>query len=109
MRREEKVMLWVILISLIWRRPKQSPPPSAVQKKPAFIAVTETSIRYAGLPIQSIVNLVGEIVESINGHEKVILHLDHGKNLEIMKEAINSGFSSVMIDGSALPLKRMLN
>lgn len=31
------------------------------------------------------------------------LHLDHGANFDICKECIDSGFSSVMIDGSALP------
>lgn len=31
------------------------------------------------------------------------LHLDHGANFNICKECIDSGFSSVMIDGSALP------
>jgi len=35
----------------------------------------------------------------------VVLHLDHGANFEICKEAILSGFSSVMIDGSSLPYK----
>jgi len=31
------------------------------------------------------------------------LHLDHGANFDICKDCIDSGFSSVMIDGSALP------
>lgn len=74
-------------------------------KNPAFVAVTETSIRYAGLPIKSITSFISDIVESVNGKEKVILHLDHGKNLEIIKDAIDGGFSSVMIDGSALPFE----
>ena len=33
----------------------------------------------------------------------IALHLDHGANFEICKDCIDSGFSSVMIDGSALP------
>lgn len=33
----------------------------------------------------------------------VALHLDHGANFEICKDCIDAGFSSVMIDGSALP------
>lgn len=36
----------------------------------------------------------------------IVLHLDHGDNFELCKEAIDSGFSSVMIDGSALPYKK---
>ena len=33
----------------------------------------------------------------------IVLHLDHGPNFEVCKDCIDSGFSSVMIDGSALP------
>lgn len=33
----------------------------------------------------------------------VVLHLDHGRSFESTKLAIDAGFSSVMIDGSALP------
>lgn len=33
----------------------------------------------------------------------VVLHLDHGRSFESVKLAIDAGFSSVMIDGSALP------
>ena len=33
----------------------------------------------------------------------VALHLDHGRNFEDVKHAIDSGFTSVMIDGSELP------
>jgi len=35
----------------------------------------------------------------------VVLHLDHGADFKICKSAIESGFSSVMIDGSYLPYK----
>jgi fructose-bisphosphate aldolase class II len=34
------------------------------------------------------------------------LNLDHGNNLEICKKCVDVGFSSVMIDGSALPYDR---
>jgi fructose-bisphosphate aldolase class II len=33
----------------------------------------------------------------------VVLHLDHGKDLRILKQAIQSGYTSVMFDGSSLP------
>lgn len=33
----------------------------------------------------------------------VVLHLDHGKDFESVKAAIDGGYTSVMIDGSALP------
>jgi len=36
----------------------------------------------------------------------VALHLDHGDSFELCKACIESGFSSVMIDGSALPYEK---
>ncbi len=35
----------------------------------------------------------------------VTLHLDHAKNFDDIKEAIDNGYSSVMFDGSSLPFK----
>lgn len=35
----------------------------------------------------------------------VVLHLDHAKEYDDIKKAIDSGYSSVMFDGSSLPLK----
>lgn len=34
---------------------------------------------------------------------QIALHLDHGDSLELCMDCINTGFSSVMIDGSSLP------
>ena len=34
---------------------------------------------------------------------EIVLHLDHGDSFELCKDCIDNGFSSVMIDGSALP------
>lgn len=39
----------------------------------------------------------------------VALHLDHGMTFEDCKAAIDSGFSSVMIDGSGLPLEENIS
>lgn len=35
----------------------------------------------------------------------IVLHLDHGEDFEICKQCIDSGFTSVMIDGSKYPLE----
>ncbi len=34
----------------------------------------------------------------------VVCHLDHGEGLQVCRHAVDAGFSSVMYDGSALPL-----
>lgn len=67
-------------------------------KKPAFVAITETTIKYAGLEV--IVGIIKQLVKKAS--TDFILHLDHGRNLEIIKNCLRVGFSSVMIDGSAL-------
>ena len=36
-------------------------------------------------------------------HPEIVLHLDHGDSFELCKSCVDLGFSSVMIDGSALP------
>ena len=36
-------------------------------------------------------------------HPEIALHLDHGDSFELCKSCVDTGFSSVMIDGSSLP------
>ncbi len=43
------------------------------------------------------------MLHEINPHLKFALHLDHGDTFELCKSCIESGFSSVMIDGSHHP------
>jgi ketose-bisphosphate aldolase len=38
----------------------------------------------------------------------VVLHLDHGNSVELAKAAIKAGYTSIHIDGSALPVKENL-
>ena len=63
---------------------------------PVMIGLTETAIKYAGfLPLINLVN--GVIAES---KADIILHLDHGKDINLVKRCIDEGFKSVMIDAS---------
>uniref|UniRef100_Q3ASM6 fructose-bisphosphate aldolase n=1 Tax=Chlorobium chlorochromatii (strain CaD3) TaxID=340177 RepID=Q3ASM6_CHLCH len=55
----------------------------------------ETLLRYLA---QGAVAYAEELGSSI----PIVLHLDHGDSLELCKDCIDSGFSSVMIDGSHL-------
>ncbi|MEI8345969.1 MAG: class II fructose-bisphosphate aldolase [Pseudomonadota bacterium] len=41
-----------------------------------------------------------EMLRGLNPHLKFALHLDHGDTFELCKACVESGFSSVMIDGS---------
>jgi fructose-bisphosphate aldolase class II len=46
-----------------------------------------------------------EMMKAMGGDIPVALHLDHGATFELAKSCIDSGFSSVMIDGSHLPFE----
>lgn len=64
---------------------------------PAIIAVSESALNYLG---EDYLLALAKVAK--NRHAPLFLHLDHGKNFEICKKAVDLGFDSVMIDGSAL-------
>lgn len=49
---------------------------------------------------------VSRLIRGVAEHHRipVVLHLDHATELDLVKAAIDQGFTSVMIDGSKLPL-----
>ena len=47
-----------------------------------------------------------ELIQSLDSNVNFALHLDHGDTLELCKSCIDSGFSSVMIDGSHHPIEK---
>jgi ketose-bisphosphate aldolase len=55
----------------------------------------------------AIISWVEELIEDVN--VPVALHLDHCKDLDIIRECINQGWSSVMIDASSKPFDENLN
>ena len=65
---------------------------------PIIIAFGEGYLKHASLDI--IVAIVRTLAE--NYTNSVVLHLDHCKNLMVIKDAIKVGFTSVMYDGSNL-------
>jgi len=71
---------------------------SAEEQSPVIVAVTPSSIKYAGL--EYLVGMVKTAAESVS--VPMSLHLDHGQTVEIVSKCIDSGFTSVMIDGSSL-------
>ncbi len=56
----------------------------------------ETMLRYMALGAVKMAREMGSNIP-------IALHLDHGDSLELCKSCVDSGFSSVMIDGSHLP------
>ena len=53
---------------------------------------------------KTIVGMVKGMIEELNITVPVALHLDHG-SFEGAKACINAGFSSIMFDGSSLPIE----
>ncbi|MCQ2336345.1 MAG: class II fructose-1,6-bisphosphate aldolase [Paludibacteraceae bacterium] len=74
-------------------------------KSPVILQVSSGARKYANQTLlrymaQGAVEYAKEL-----GWEKpqICLHLDHGNSFELCKSCVDMGFSSVMIDGSALP------
>ena len=75
-------------------------------KSPVILQVSGGARKYTNqtfLPYMAMgaVQMVKELGVSI----PIALHLDHGETSELTKSCIDSGFSSVMIDGSHLPFE----
>jgi len=71
---------------------------SMEERSPVIVAVTPSTIKYAGL--EYLAGIAKTASESVP--VPMSLHLDHGKNAEIVSKCIDAGFTSVMIDGSHL-------
>jgi fructose-bisphosphate aldolase, class II len=68
---------------------------------PLIIAASEGAIEYAGFDyIVSMVRTAAELTAI-----PMVLHLDHGRDPEVISRCIQGGFTSVMIDASHLPLQ----
>lgn len=72
---------------------------------PVILGVSEGAIKYMG-GTKTVVNLVKSLDEELNIKVPVVIHLDHGSNVEICKKAIEDGFTSVMIDASNYPFEK---
>lgn len=72
---------------------------------PVILGVSESAIKYMG-GYKVVANLVKNLVEELNIDIPVVIHLDHGSSIESCKKAIDSGFTSVMIDASKYDLEK---
>jgi fructose-bisphosphate aldolase class II len=71
------------------------------EKAPVILQASQGAIRYAGI------NYIAAMAKlaAADAGVPVALHLDHGTSFEQVMQCIRTGFSSVMIDGSGLPLE----
>ncbi|MFD1708721.1 class II fructose-1,6-bisphosphate aldolase [Siminovitchia sediminis] len=73
------------------------------EKSPVILGVSEGAGRYMG-GFTLVVQMVKALMEEYQVTVPVAIHLDHGSSFESCAKAIHAGFTSVMIDGSHLPL-----
>lgn len=71
------------------------------EKSPLILQTTPGTCKYAG--IHNLVAMAKASAGSVS--IPVALHLDHADDLDIIFECIDSGYSSVMFDGSSLPFE----
>lgn len=74
---------------------------AAAENSPLILAFTYKTITYMGA--EYIMNLIHTATKHTN--IPIAVHLDHGKDFECCKLAIDAGFSSVMIDASSYSLE----
>lgn len=75
---------------------------AGAEQSPVIIQTSEGAIEYAGMDeLAALVHLSAQKYKL-----PMVFHLDHGKNIDLVRRAILSGYySSVMYDGSALPFE----
>ena len=69
-----------------------------------ILGVSEGAARYMS-GFYTVVKMVEGLMHDLNITIPVAIHLDHGSSFEKCKEAIDAGFTSVMIDASHSPFE----
>lgn len=72
---------------------------------PVILGVSEGAAKYMG-GFYTVVCMVKGLMKDKDISVDVAIHLDHGSSFEKCKEAIDAGFTSVMIDGSKHPIDK---
>ncbi|MFC5589933.1 class II fructose-1,6-bisphosphate aldolase [Sporosarcina soli] len=74
------------------------------ERAPVILGASDRLVDYLG-GFKLIAIVIQTLVEEMRITVPVALHLDHGNSVARCKEAIDAGFSSVMIDGSHYPIE----
>ncbi|MED4224367.1 class II fructose-bisphosphate aldolase [Neobacillus cucumis] len=74
------------------------------EKSPVILGVSEGAARHMG-GFTVVTAMVQALMEEMNITFPVAIHLDHGSSFVKCKEAIDAGFTSVMIDASHHPFE----
>lgn len=78
----------------------------AESKSPVILQVSSGARKYANQTLLKYMAMGAvEMMKEMGGNIPIVLHLDHGDSFDLCRSCIDSGFSSVMIDGSHLPFE----
>lgn len=76
-------------------------------KSPVILQISKGARQYANqILLRYMAQGAMEMIKAAGVKIPVALHLDHGDSYELATSCIESGFSSVMIDGSSLPYEK---
>ena len=76
-------------------------------KSPVILQVSSGARKYANQTLlKHLAKGAVEYAHELGYDIPIVLHLDHGDTFELCKSCVESGFSSVMIDGSHLPYEK---
>ena len=70
-------------------------------KLPGIVQIAPTNVKLSGYDYMATITMMAEKHYTV----PMALHLDHGKSLDDVREAVHAGFTSIMIDGAALPFE----
>jgi|SRR3989344_5702158 len=71
------------------------------QKSPVILQTSEGAIKYAGLKV------LFNLLKTVGDNTKIpaVIHLDHGRNFDLIKQCVKIGYTSIMIDASNFEFK----
>lgn len=89
------------LVCLGWEDMRAYVAAAESENLPVILQAGPSCRRHTPLPVLG--TMMRYLAEAVS--VPVVIHLDHGNSIDECKEAIDSGFSSVMFDGSRLSLR----
>ena len=76
----------------------------AETRSPVILQISKGARNYANeTMLRHMAKGAVEMAKELGADIPIVLHLDHGDSFELCKSCIDTGFSSIMIDGSHLP------
>jgi fructose-bisphosphate aldolase class II len=73
-------------------------------KAPVILGVSSGAAKYMG-GFNTVMGMIHGLIKDKKYTIPIAVHLDHGETVEVCKQAIDAGFTSVMIDASHHPLE----